>query len=309
MGTIESLTSLAMIFVMIIPGLFLGRKNIVTEDQTAGLTTVVVNLTWPCLIIDSMQMPFSFEILKNSGFVTVIMLVIFVISYLISLLIVKFVKMDKSHRHLFTFMIMFANTGFMGIPIINAVYGEEATFYAAIYEMVANILIFTVGIMLIQMAADKNLRMHPRELLTPGLIAVIIGFLLFVLGITLPGFLGKSVYILGAATTPITMVAIGTMIGRMKVKDIFSSGTIYLMSFITLIIIPAITYLLLFVIMGESSLLAKVLVIDFAMPAAMCSAIFSRQYGADYEFASKGVMISTMLSMVTIPLFTILLSF
>lgn len=308
MGTIESITSLAMIFIMIIPGLFLGRRNIITEEQSLGLTAIVTNLTWPCLVIDAMQIPFSWEVLKSCGYITVIMAIIFAISWLLSMLLVKITKMDKRHSYLFTFMIMFANTGFMGIPIINAVYGKDAIFYASIAEMVNDILLFTMGIMLIQMAAGKSLRMEPKELLTPGMVGVIIGFLLFIFNIQLPDIVGEPVYLIGAATTPITMVAIGMQIGRMNVKDVFSSSTIYIMSFVKLIVIPALSFLIFFIILKDNSLLAKVVTIDFAMPAAMCSAIFAQQYGADYEFASKGVLISTMLSIATIPLFTIILS-
>lgn len=307
-GTVESLISLAMIFIMIIPGLVLGRRNVITEDQSLGLTGIVTNLTWPCLVIDAMQIPFSMEVLKNCGYIAVIMLAIFVVSYLISIFLVRVTKMDKAHSYLFIFMIMFANTGFMGLPIINAVYGQDATFFASIAEMVNDILIFSIGIMLIQKASGKKEGLNIKDLLTPGMVGVLIGFALFLFNVQLPGFLGDSINIIGAATTPITMIAIGMQIGRMKVKDIFSGGTIYIMSFVKLILLPLIAYLIFYIILKDTSLLANVVVMDFAMPAAMCTAIFSQQYGADYQFASKGVLISTLFSIVTIPLFTILLS-
>ncbi len=308
MGTAESLTSLAMIFIMIIPGLFLGRKNIINEEQSLGLTAIVTNLTWPCLVIDAMQIPFSFEILKSCGYIAVIMLVIFVIAFLISLLLVKVTNMDKKHSYLFIFMVIVANTGFMGIPVINALYGGEATFYASVVELVSNIFVFTLGIMLIQMSAGKKLRMNPKEMLTPGIFGVVIGFLLFLFDITLPGFLGKSIEIIGSATTPITMVAIGMQIGRMKVKDVFSGSSIYILSFVKLLVIPILAYVIFYLILNDSSLLANVLILDFAMPAGMCAAIFAQQYGADYKFASKGVLVSTLFSIATIPIFTVLLS-
>jgi len=308
MGITESLTSLAMVFIMIIPGVILGKKNIIEEEQTLGLTGIVVNLTWPCLVISAMQIPYSLEILKNCGYISIFMLVLLCIAFLISLLLVKIIKMKKSHSYLFTFMILFSNNGFMGIPIINAIFGGVATFYASIVEMVGNILVFSVGIALIQMAAGKRLKMNPREFLTPGIYGVLIGFLLFLFNITLPGFLGDSINIIGSATTPLTMVIIGMQIGRMKVKDIFGESTIYIMTFVKLIIIPSVTYVIFFVVLNDSSLLARVMVLDFAMPAAMCSAIFSQQYGADYEFASKGVLITTLFSIATLPIVTLLIS-
>lgn len=308
MGTIESLTSLAMIFIMIIPGLFLGRRNIITEEQSLGLTAIVTNLTWPCLVIDAMQIPFSIKVLKSCGYIAVIMLIIFAAAFLISLLLVRVTKMDKRHSYLFIFMIIVANTGFMGIPLINALYGGKATFYASVVEMVSDIFIFTLGIMLIQMAAGKKLSVNPKEFLTPGIFGVLIGFLLFLFNVSLPGFLGESISIVGSATTPITMVVIGMQIGRMKVKDVFSGGIIYVLSFVKLIIIPVLAYVIFYLILRDTSLMANVVIMDFAMPVGMCAAIFAQQYGADYEFASRGVLVSTLFSIATIPIFTILLS-
>ena len=150
------LSSLIMIFILIIPGVFFKKKNILTEDQNGAINSIVVNLTWPCLVIDAMQMKFSLEVLKDSAYILVVCLLILAIIFAISFPIAKLIKLPKTKQYLTVFMLLFGNTGFIGIPVIKALYGTDAVFYAAIVELINDILIFTVGILLIQLSAVKS---------------------------------------------------------------------------------------------------------------------------------------------------------
>jgi len=307
-GTLESLNSLIMIFIMIIPGIILAKKNILSIEQSEGISSIVANLTWPCLVVDAMQISFSKQILKDCGYAFVIMVVVFIAAFLLGLVLVKFLKMKKHQQYIFTFMLIFANTGFMGIPVINALYGKEAVFYASIVEMVNDIFLFTVGIMLLQMSVGANKKMNLKSLLSPGIIGVVIGFMLFLFNFKLPGFLGNSVSIIGAATTPLTMIAIGLQIGRISIKELLGDINMYILSFVKLLIIPAIVFVIMIPLLGNVSVLSKVIIMEFAMPVAACTTIFSQQYKGDVKFATKGVLLSTIFSIVTLPIFTIILS-
>ncbi|MEA4922235.1 MAG: AEC family transporter [Eubacteriaceae bacterium] len=307
-STLESLNSLVMIFVMIIPGIILAKKNILSVGQSEGISSLVANVTWPCLVIDAMQISFSKQILKDCGYTFIIMIIVFIAAFLIGILVVKFLKMKKHQGYIFTFMLIFANTGFMGIPVINALYGKEAVFYASIVEMVNDIFLFTVGIMLIQMSAGADRKMNLKSMLSPGMFGVIIGFLLFLFDFQLPGFLGDSVQIIGAATTPLTMIAIGLQIGRIPFRKLVGDINMYVLSAFKLLIIPGIVFVIMIFILKDVSLLSKVIIMEFAMPVAACTTIFSQQYKGDVEFATKGVLLSTVLSIATLPIFTVILS-
>ena len=197
------------------------------------------------------------------------------------------------------------NTGFIGIPVIQALYGDEAIFYAAIVELINDVLIFTVGIMLIQMSAKANLKIEPKQFESPGLIGVIIGLLLFLLNIQLPEVLGGSIEMIGNATTPLTMFCIGFQIGGLKFKEIAGDMQVYAICFVKLLIVPVIT-LLLVKIWAEIFLLEKVLIIGFAMPEVL-SPIFSQQYKGEAVFATKKRLLSTVFSLITIPIFAIIM--
>lgn len=307
MAVMEIINSLCMIFIMIIPGIIFRKKGLIDTNQSKGISTVVVNLTWPCLVIDAMQVKFSQEIFKRSQYIFVVVLMVFAIAFIVGFLLVKMLKIKREQGGIFAFMLVFANTGFMGIPVINALYGKEAVFYASIIEMVNDIMLFTVGIMLIQLSAGIKTKISFKEFLTPGMIGVIIGYVMFLCNFQLPGFLGHSVNIIGAATTPLTMFVIGIQIGELKFKELLGNRAIYVMSFVKLLIIPIIALLIMQFIFDDTSLLAKVLIISFAMPVAACTTIFSQQYNADVGFATKGVLLSTVVSVATIPIFAMIL--
>jgi len=204
-------------------------------------------------------------------------------------------------------MLLFGNTGFIGIPVINALYGKEAVFYASIIEMVNDIMIFTVGISLIQRSAGRKTKLNVKEFLSPGIIGICIGFTLFLTDNSLPLLINKSIEIIGAATTPLSMFVIGSQIAEIKFKELVGDKVIYITSFAKLLIIPLATMFVTRIIFNDFSLLATVATISFAMPIASCTTIFSQQYKGDVDFATKGVLLSTLLCLITIPIFAIFL--
>lgn len=301
------LNSLVMIFILIIPGIFFRKREILTETQNEALSSVVVNLTWPCLVIDAMQVEFSIQTLKNCGYIFVISLIIFAILLLISFPLAKAMKMPKTKQYLMVFMLLFGNTGFIGIPVIKALYGTEAIFFAAIIELINDILIFTIGMALIQMSAGAKLKLGVKQFLNPGLIGVLIGLALFMLDLRLPELLGGSVEMIGAATTPLTMFVIGFQLGGLNFKEIAGDWQVYIICFVKLMIAPLITLLIVKLWAGDLTLLEKVLIMSFAMPVGSVSVIFSQQYKGEVAFATKSVLLSTVLSILLIPIFAILM--
>ena len=303
----EILTSLVMIFLLIIPGIIFRKKDIISAAQRDGISSLAVNITWPCLVVDAMQMDFSAAVLKDSGYMMAAAMVVFAMTAVVTLVLSKLLRLDNSKRYITAFMLLFGNTGFIGIPVIRALYGTEAVFFAAILEMVNDVVIFTIGMMLIQMSAGAKLRFEPKLFLNPGLIGVIVGLLLFLLDIRLPEVIGGAVEMVGDATTPLTMFLIGYQLGGLKAKEILKDASIYVIAFTKLLIVPVLALIVLRVAVGDFSLLEKVLIMSFAMPAGSVSVIFSQQYRGETAFATKTVLLSTLFSIVTIPVFAVMM--
>ena len=307
MVAISIINSLAMIFIMILPGYIFRKRSIISVNQIGAVNSIVVNLTWPCLVIDAMQIKFSADTLKDAGYIVIVCFIAFAVIAVLGIPIVKHLKLNKSKQYLVLFMFLQGNTGFIGIPVIKALYGTNALFYAAIVEFSHDIFLFTIGVLLIQMSAGVSLKIRPLDLLSPGLVGVIIGIVLFIMDFKLPDVLGGSIEMIGNATTPLTMFSIGFQLGNIRLKEFFKEWQVYAVLFVKLMIVPAITVIILMILSEEIALLEKVIIILFAMPIASVASIFSQQYKGEVEFATKSVLLSTVMSLVTVPIFAILL--
>lgn len=302
------LIPLIKLFLILIPGYILSKKNILSEEQNKGISLIVVYVTWPCLILDALQLPVTKELLINAVIVTVVIAITFFFAFLLSRAVCKIISMEKSKTYLYTFMLLFGNTGFMGIPVSLALYGKEGLFYAVLIDALYNIPIFTVGIALIKKSIGLEGKGDYRELLSPGMIATAIGVLLFLTNVKLPSALGESVALIGSATAPLTMLALGFQLGKIHFKELVGDLRIYLLAFLKLIVMPAIFLVGLNFIFADLSLFVKVIILEASMPVAACSAIFTERYDGDIRFVSKGVLLSTALSIATIPVFTLLVN-
>lgn len=308
MDTTGMLIPLIKLFLMIIPGYILSKKNILSEEQNKGVSSIVVYVTWPCLIVDALQIPVSNELLINACYVTAVMAVTFVFAYLLSRAVCRIASIEKSKTYLFTFMLIFANTGFMGIPISFALYGKEGVFYAVLIDALCNIAIYTMGIALIKKSAGLEGKGDYRELLSPGMAAMAIGALLFLTNVKLPSALGESVSMIGSATAPLAMLTLGFQLGKIHLKEFVGDLRIYLLSFLKLAVMPSIFLMGLTFFFTDLSLFAKVIILEASMPVAATSAIFTQRYDGDIKFVTKGVLLSTALSIATIPVFALLVN-
>lgn len=309
MATTQIIMSLIKLFLMIIPGYLLGRYNVMDEQQSKGISTIIVNVTWPCLIVISLQRDFSAQLCINMGILAAVMVSAVIIAFVIARILCKGMKLDKAKTYLVTFMLIFGNTGFMGIPVCTVLYGGEGTFYAALIDAVQDIFIFTVGILLIEKSTGKHIGISIKHFLTPGFASVVIGVGLFVARITLPDIIATPMETMGSATGPLAMMVVGFQLGKLNLKDLVSDKRLYVMSFVRLLIMPLIFLAVVMLVFPEMNLLAKVIIVEMATPVAACTTIYSQQYDGDVAFATKGVMLSTVLSIVTLSAFAVLVEF
>lgn len=306
MATTEIIISLVKLFLMIIPGYLLGKSKVMSEEQSKGLSTVIVNVTWPCLIVISLQRQFSKELCINMGILAAAMVCAIIIAFILSRILGRFMKLDKSKTYLMIFMLLFGNTGFMGIPVCTVLYGSEGTFYAALVDAVQDVFIFTVGILLIERSTGKHIGLSIKHFLTPGVASIVVGLGLFIAGITLPEIISVPMDTVGSATSPLAMIVVGFQLGQLNLKELVSDKSLYIMSSVRLIIIPLIFLVGVILIFPDMNVLCKVLVVEMATPVAACATIYAQQYGGDVGFATKGVMQSTVLSIITLSAFAVI---
>ena len=313
MGIIDIITALTKIFIIMLPGYILKKLGILTNEYTEGMSSLITNITFPCLIIISMQMEFSMEILNNCKYAIIIFACIIAVTMIVAKLVNKIVKLPKTQSGIFTFMLIFGNTGFIGLPVLNGLFGKEAVLYGALCDALYNVFMFTMGLSLIRPSEETDrkaiVKQTLKESLNPCFFGLVIGLVLFITKTTIPEIISGPMESIGNITSPLAMIVVGSHLANIKFRDLFASKHSYIVCLLKLIIVPIIGIIFVKLIIGTGSLLASVLVVESAMPVAMCSVIFSEQYKADVSFAVKGTMLTTLMCIITIPVFTILLQY
>ena len=310
LATIDIIAALAKTFIIILPGYIVTKLGIINSQHTAGMSSLITCVTYPCLVITAMQMEFSMQVLNNCKYVVLIFLGAVVCALIVSKIVSKIVKLPPERAGIFAFMLVFGNTGFIGLPVLNGLLGSEAVFYGALCDSSYDIFMFTIGITLIRNGAsddDMTLGQTLKGLINPCLIGVLIGLTLYICGITLPEVIAAPVERIGNVTSPLAMMVVGSHLAHVRIRDLFTSGHAYLVCLMKLIVFPLIALLIVKLTIGTGTLLASVIVLQAAMPVAMLSVIFSERYKGDVSFASTGVMMTTLMCIITIPLHAILL--
>ncbi len=293
------------LFVMIGIGYAAYKINFITRPGLSQLSSLLVNILLPCLIIDSMQIPLTVEHMNEMEWIFVIEGIYYIIALITALIVVRFMAGSIFETGVLKFMFLFSNLGFMGYPIANAAFGENSYFYVTLINLPFSLVVFTIGIYLIK--PGQNIRDSIKNLISPGLFASVLGLLFFFLEVNIPPPLSGAIELIGGTTTPLAMIVIGALLATLPVSYIVTDKRIFIVSLFRLIILPLILFIVIrsFVI---SPMLIAIPVLLAAMPVAANAVLLAEEYGANSELASKGVFLSTFLSLFTIPAFCILLT-
>lgn len=284
------------LFLMILIGLYLRKKNIVDESGKRCLTDLVVNVIIPCNIIKSCLMPFEGNIFLTCGRI------------LAAGAILQFLFMGLNHflfnrypdtrKKVLQYGTLVSNSGFLGYPVAEGVYGSLGLFYASVFLLPLRMVMWSVGTSYF-MASHMSRRQVMQKVLThPCLIGVYIGILIMVTQVRLPGFLTMTIRYIGNCNAAVTMFIIGTILADVPLLTIFNRDS-FLYSVLRLLLLPALAW-------GVSAVLhldavaTGIAVLMTGMPAGATTAIFAARYGSDAPFATKLTVLSTLLSMFTI---------
>lgn len=300
------LNQIIILFIVLFIGLIIRKRDIIDDHATKKISSLVVNVAAPALIINGMVQQGA---LDTAVFLEMLILALVLYGVLVALtfLVPKIFNIEKADVGIYMFMMLFSNVGFMGFPIIASIFGEEAIFYAAIFNLPFNLLLYTLGIYFVSMHKETQVKFKWKKMMNPGVVAVAIGLILLVTGLKLPVVAAESIDLVGSLTTPLSMLVIGASLSNVKIKSLFTNPMLYLYSFIKLLALPLATLFILRAFHVEGVVLG-VCVILMGMPVAANAVMLSKEFGGNDVLASEGIFISTMLSILTIPVVMLLLA-
>jgi hypothetical protein len=293
----------AVLFIILITGYIVKKARIIDDSFNSGLSNFLMYVSLPSLVITSMNFEFSKQILRNCASILVISLAVYFISIVFSFFVPYIFRIEGKEKGIYRFCTVFPNVGFMGYPIVEALYGREGIFYAVIFNLPFSFLIWTLGVMIIS-NNNKQKAIDYKKMLNPGTVASTIGLFTFLSSIEFPRPVLKAAEVLGSTTTPLSMTLVGIMLAKLDqnnfvsiANDIKTLG----ISLIRLVFLPVFTLLVL-TFLEYNGLSRAIPVLMTAMPIAPTAVIFSDKYDNDSVLASKAVFASTALSMLTLPL-------
>jgi predicted permease len=291
-----------MLFLLVAAGVVLRKKGILPEGAKAILTDLVIYLILPCNIIQSFFIEFNLDILK--GFAVILTIAALIQMGCLMLAKVLYNREPESRKKVLQYGTVCSNAGFMGNPIAEGVYGAEGLMYASIFLIPQRIVMWSAGVSYFTESPDRK-TVVKKVLTHPCIIAVYIGLVLMITRLPVPAFLQNTIRSVGSCTTTVSMVLIGAILAEVEPGSILDWGIIRY-AFIRLFLLPLLVYLCCRAF-HVTPLLSGVSVLLTGMPAGSTTAILAAKYDGDYIFATKCVVVTTLLSLVTIPLWCMVL--
>lgn len=291
----------AMMFLMIITGAVLRRLKLVTTEGRKSLTNLMVNLILPCNTLYAFSQA---DVSAVSSLIMVVVMAFFIqlTWYLLSKVLWK--NMDASRRGVMRYAFQFSNCGFLGNPVVEGLYGAEGLVYASVYLVPIRIYMWSVGLESFENFSGGWKKVVKKVLTHPCILSAILGVIWMFFPIRLPDFLNSTLRGFSQCLTPVTLLIIGAIMAESDMKEMFCRD-IYKISVLRLVVQPLLVMMVCYFLHLEK-LVAEVVTILVAMPVANTTAILASQHDCDAGFASNAVVFTTILSLVTIPLFSLL---
>ena len=288
--------SIIMFLYMAIGGL-LFQKGLITKEGSKSLANLLLYVVLPCVVVKSFCVARTPE--RTSG-----LLVSFLAALGILLLAMAVSHLLFQKNPIDDFGAAFSNAGFMGFPLVAAVQGSEAIFYAAGFVALLNALQWTYGQSLI--SGDPGYRSPKAILKNPLVLSLLLGILIFCFEIPVPAIASDLLAALSALNAPLAMVILGVYLAQTDPKTLFNDPHLYVVAAARLVLIPLLTILVLKLLPAEYAAIATTLVIVTAAPIGSNVAVYAQKLGKDYAYAVRGVCLSTLLSAITMPLLMLL---
>ncbi|KOP82984.1 auxin efflux carrier [Bacillus sp. FJAT-21945] len=286
-------------------GFIVRKKGVLNEHANDVLTHLILSITLPALILFSLDISFSVDIVKDFLWLISMSMYILVLSCFLAKWMKKRARLEKKQKNVYEGLIIFGNQGFIGYAVSFILFEEQGIIYLTIFNLCYLILIWTYGIFLF-----SNSTINWKQIfLNPGILSTFVGLILFLLPVNLPVMVSSGLESVGKMTIPLSMMLIGSLVANVNYKDLFLSiknRYLWKMAIARLLFIPFLLLPFAFISFPFSLMITAILV--SGMPAAPTITLFSQKYGADTLFASLGVLITTLLCIVTIPLLYLILN-
>lgn len=288
------------LFLLLILGFVLFKCHIFDEYTNKKISALIVNVASPMLIISSIA-----GVEGSNKSIVFLMIGAGILMYIGFIILGKIINrifpFPKKDWPVYECMVVFANTGFMGYPVLLDVFGQEAVFYASLIHMAFNFFVYTYAIMCLTKGDDSEFKLNFKQLLTPGIILIFVGIFIYLFDIQLPSVLMDTINSVGSLTAPLSMMMIGSSLAVYPIKDSFTDWRSYVFAFVRLMIVPFVT-MIMCRLLHIDAYYANITIITNTMPVGSMVLMLATQYNANVKIVTRNIVVSTLLSVITIPI-------
>lgn len=298
-------TQMCVIFLFMIIGYVMARRELLLSITCKQISGLIVNVCSPALLLTSVLDESTAVSGKDVLVAAIVAVVLFIIQIIVGLFMGRLLHAPKDQWSAYNMMTVFGNLGFIGIPVALAVLGSSCMIYAAIFNLIFNILIYTYGIFITTRGnGGEGARFQPKKLINTGNMAAVLTIIIFFGKIRVPAVAGAALQYMANAVTFLSVLVIGASVARVELKSIFTDLRIYFFVVIRMLVFPIATALVMSQLFDDS-VMVGLTVLMVAMPAANMPLMLAEQYDQPTELLSKGIVLSTLCSVITITITSI----
>ena len=292
---------IAIIFIILLVGILARWRRILTRESTDGLCRIAIELTLPFLYFYTLSTNLNRQLFFSLLSLPVLAIALTFVSYFLGRLFSLRLRLNSEQRRTFLFLITFPNYGFLAIPLVFALFAQEGLVRIFMFNLGITVLYWTFGVAILS-GQKKGLKIL-RNLVNNATLALVLGLVVGVTSFRMPQFIMEAANLIGSATIPLALIVVGSILAQRNSKRAVSLPVISTLVFCRLILLPGLAILLLNLFDGLPDLLRVIIVLQAAMPSASTTPILTAKFGGDSELAASGVFYTTLLSIITVPLF------
>ena len=297
------LNQVGVFVVYMLIGIVAVKLKFLDREKLGTLSGIITKLLLPLLIFTNTISGTTRQQFVSDLVIILIAAVLYLVLYLVAALLAKILKLEANHATLYRACTMFGNCGFMGIPIVTALYPEQGGLYIAMYTVVDQLVLWTVGVNLISSNnSDLSMPKRFRKMINPATVAVVAGVIVVLTGIKLPSIIVTALTKTGAAASPLSMLYLGGMFCYIKLLDYLKTKEIYITVVAKMILVPLAVYAILCHISFIDQSISATISILCALPTMSSVAMIAETNGSDSDYASGFIFVTTLISVVTLPL-------
>ena len=295
------------IFILIIIGVYLYRKNHLSNESSKQLSWIIVNITNPITLLCAALAEEDKVSTKEVGIAFLCFVVMYAILIPLAYLIPVLLGVQRDRRYAYRMLAIFGNVGFIGIPFASAVLGTGSLIFVSICGLTFNMIIYTYGVASLKKTAriqhpDEELRddFSIKNVINSGTVMAVVTIVVYLLDIKVPEIMDSTLRYIGNCTTFLSMIVLGTSVAQMVPKEVFSRWRLYVFVIVRQILVPILLIFILRPFIGNRLILSTAIVMA-AMPAANLPLMMAKQYGVKEDMISAGIILTTIATIVTIP--------